>query len=110
MTDTTARDQLVKIMTSPRMYTNSGGDAQRIHADAIVAAGWRPPARVIETPEDLDALPDLSVVMVGLHPWQHRHPWWDGAGFSDESSSADLIEQAKADDNPITLLWTPGDH
>jgi hypothetical protein len=31
-------------------------------ADIAIAAGWRPPAQVIETPEALDALPIDSVV------------------------------------------------
>lgn len=31
-------------------------------ADAVLAAGWRPSARVIETAEELDALPDGTVI------------------------------------------------
>lgn len=39
-------------------------DVARRAADAAIAAGWRPPARVIETAVELDALPDTSAVVV----------------------------------------------
>lgn len=33
-------------------------------AISLAIQGWRPPAQVIETSEELDALPDLSIVVI----------------------------------------------
>lgn len=37
-------------------------DADYAMADAILAAGFRPPARVVTTVEELDALPEQAVI------------------------------------------------
>lgn len=46
-------------------------------ADAILAAGWRPPARVIRTPEELDALPEGSIIRATLHHNQNAGDVWE---------------------------------
>lgn len=77
-------------------------------ADIILAAGWRPPARVIETEEELKALPELAAVRTrsGL-VWQHtrtdedRLAWClPGEHFDCPSSLVPL---------PGWVLWEPGD-
>ena len=55
MSDTEARDMLAQIINEPV-------DADYAMADAIIAAGWRPPARTVTTAEELDALPVGSIV------------------------------------------------
>jgi hypothetical protein len=57
----TDRDQLVSVLIEHVITDNylSLKDA----ADAILAAGWRPPARVITDSDDMDALPWGSVVL-----------------------------------------------
>ena len=63
MSDTTPRDQLAQIIydTLNRKYGDftMPDDA----ADAIIRAGWRPPARTVTTVEQLDALPVGSIVV-----------------------------------------------
>ena len=62
MSDTTPRDQLAQIIydTLNGQYGdfNMPDDA----AEAILDAGWRPPARTVTTVEELDALPVGSIV------------------------------------------------
>lgn len=53
MSDTTARDQLAKLVLNRDEW-----DA----ADTILEAGWRPPARTVSTVEELDALVAHTVV------------------------------------------------
>ena len=36
------------------------------YADAVIAGGWRPPARVLIDPAELDDLPDGSVIVDAL--------------------------------------------
>ena len=67
----------------------SGGlDIDRL-AERILASGWRPPARIIETAEELDALPNEAVIRdangeMSMHinvpnkfnPAGRRIKWW----------------------------------
>lgn len=77
-------------------------------ADAIVDAGWRPPARVVTTVEEVDALPDRSVVVAAnrtiLQCVGSVQPDWDGNVWCDEESrwwgSGDVTL-------PATVLWEP---
>ncbi|MBF6416930.1 hypothetical protein [Nocardia cyriacigeorgica] len=61
MSDTTTRDQLAAIIGARRWHTNEAGGQHAATADAILAAGFRPPARVITDPAELDALPLASI-------------------------------------------------
>ena len=53
------RDALVELVLP---IDWSGGSAGSI-ADAVIAAGWRPPARRIETPAELDALQPAQALL-----------------------------------------------
>ena len=94
MSDTTPRDQLAELVT--KSPVNDEGDTlddsywdvmpkAEMIADAIIAAGWRPPVRVVTTVEELDALPEGSVIMedggraylkTGLGVWEPDGPTW----------------------------------
>lgn len=66
MPDSTARDQLADLIEwaetdyATRPTTVPRADAT---AAAILAAGWRPPARTITTVEEAEALPEGTVVL-----------------------------------------------
>ena len=84
MPDTKPRDQLAdqlaeliaanppEIDGQPRVLP---GDVEKA-AEVIVAAGWRPPARRITDPDDLDALPDLSVILHNEFAFQRFEGMW----------------------------------
>ena len=83
-------------------------------SDAIIAAGWRPPAHTITTVEELDALAVGAIIMEGDHGtpddtgWGfktmpgvfHRFPegWHVVAGIGERAPAL-----------PATVLWTPED-
>lgn len=57
-------------------------------AATLIARGWRPPAQVIETPEELDTLPFLSIIREVFGPspvagcdyggvWERRTSGWE---------------------------------
>ena len=67
MSDTEARDRLVDLIewAETDTYATSQPDGMArttILADAILAAGFRPPARTVGTVEEFDALPDGTVI------------------------------------------------
>lgn len=71
----TDRGQLAAIMA---LHVQDPDD-RRAAADALYALGWRPPARVITDPDDLDALPDGSVVLRDHKAWERDiGVWWHG--------------------------------
>ena len=96
MSDTTPRDQLAQII-------NEHMEADYAMADAIIAAGWRPPARTVTTVEELDALPKESVVRNAertelCEKW-HDNKWWEmGNEYSFNSDGVAL---------PATVLYEP---
>ena len=65
MSDTTPRDQLARIISDAENCTDEEGSwaLPEDVADAILAAGFRPPARTVTTVEELDALEDGAVVL-----------------------------------------------
>lgn len=65
-------------------------------ADAVIAAGWRPAARVIENPEELTDLPSGSVLIDRQGLIHH--------GAAVQRYSRFLIRRF----GPLTLVWTPG--
>lgn len=99
------RDELAKLVVNRDEW-----DA----ADAILAAGWRPPARTVTTVEELDALAVGSVVFEGDHATPddtgmgfsvmpgvfHRFPdgWYVVAGYGPRDVPL-----------PATVLWGPGE-
>ncbi|TLF96789.1 hypothetical protein FEK35_27240 [Nocardia cyriacigeorgica] len=75
-------------------------------AAAILAAGWRPPAREITDPADLDALPVGSIVLADGQAWTLR---WPGNGWTVCPSceinycTEDLIAYAES----VTVVHVP---
>ena len=92
------------------------GMSARETADALLEAGVRPPARVIESPEDLDALPIGSVVLhapcsaegavcVWTNPYMAGH--WAFPGDDAEYDSEDIICHGLNPGEHLTVLHTP---
>ena len=74
-------------------------------AAAVLKAGWRPPARVIEDPAELDMLPVGSIVAVGegVATTRFSDGWYVTGEFWDlRSESDELIERCGA----VTVLHT----
>lgn len=111
MPDNDIRDQLARVTarTLEKMYVEWGitpglptpAVAVNRMADQIAEEGWRPPARVITTFEELDALP-LGTVLVDQ---------WRTAWFATSSTWRGLARsRADAPDRivlPGTVQWTP---
>ena len=80
--------------------------------EILAEAGWTPPARVIETIEELDALPVGAVIRYWDSPhaepgvWQradcpaHESPWWICTGVETPFDTAEIPL-------PVTVLWMP---
>lgn len=118
MTDQTASEHLAEILHKQGAYC--GGcdyesrcpDCDKVldsYAAAILADGWRPPARVIETREELDTLGFPCVIREEpTHPtefypviWEmgFQTGWcWAGRDFDPDDCTPRL---------PIRVLWTP---
>jgi hypothetical protein len=107
--DQAPREQLAEIVKNETgmAYTS------KVAADRIISAGWRPPARVIADPADLDALPVGSVV------YARSKAYTAAPDFDDETAivwlkpgavwtvtSEEALEHARGS---VTLLHTPED-
>lgn len=80
--------------------------AKAIAHDAL-AAGWRPPAQVIETPEEAESLPARTVVMDSPYPegdvYQRTSDGhWVEPGFHGTFTTRILSF-------PVTVLYLPAD-
>ena len=69
MSDTEARDRLVDLIewAETDTYATSQPDGMArttILADAILDAGWRPPARVVSTWEEVQSLREGTLVLI----------------------------------------------
>lgn len=99
----TDRDQLADLVS--RTY-NACIDRRPIRdpyaaiADAVVNAGWRPPARVITDPADLDALPDLSIVVIPNGLAVQR---WTGDGQAVWIGASDSLVQLSS--HRLISIW-----
>lgn len=114
MSDTETRNQLAQIISDAENRTDEEGSwaLPEDVADAIIRAGWRPPARTITTLEELDALVDGAyvkdancwtwIICQSLDPDNAQdptaHPWAYGLGVSGPTSLVAL---------PATVLWEP---
>ncbi|MGI5223024.1 hypothetical protein [Nocardia sp. CA-290969] len=114
MTDQTPAEQLAEILHKQGAYC--GGcdyesrcpDCDKVldsYAVAILAAGWRPPTRVITDPAELDALPAGSVVMDSPYPEgdvyrRTSDGAWEEPGFDATCTSRSLSL-------PVVVLHTP---
>ena len=87
-----------------------------VAAAAAIAAGWRPPPRVIETPENegdytaaiaaLDTLPRRAIVQVRKHVFQSiGSGWWETVGRHRAFSTEQIVDVADGAD--IVVLWEP---
>ena len=76
---------------------------------AVIDAGWRPPVRVIETVEELEALLPRTMILDGDDdPWAKNSDaffdvWVIPAG-SMERTSADLLREMPG---PFRVVWEP---
>ena len=109
MSDTTPRDQLEQIIEKD-FYDGGGGllsqeDEEmgiRQMADAILAAGFRPPARVVTTWEEVQSLREGALILIKrwghmlVYERQKGDAWYlQGGGWLDE----DLL--------PATVVYEP---
>jgi len=98
-----ARDDLADLLDPRRKSRRSGGSvllsAESV-TERILAAGWRPPARKIETVEELDALPEGSIV---------RDSWGITLTKDYESWYRTLADDPDEVELPAIVLWEPGD-
>ena len=62
MSDTTPRDQLGLTISAYRRNSEVAWEEDLMLADHLLEQGWRPPARVIHTAEELDELPHRTIV------------------------------------------------
>ncbi|MDE1673811.1 hypothetical protein [Nocardia gipuzkoensis] len=71
-------------------------------ANAIIAAGWRPPARRIETAEELEALPfDVLIQDKWGTAWQRRsHGNWARLAVKRSDAPMRIVL-------PAAVLWEP---
>ncbi|MEU2013074.1 hypothetical protein [Nocardia sp. NPDC019302] len=125
------RDTLASLVLHSAESRPGSGIVSNEHevAEAILAAGWRPPAQVIETAEELDALQsaqglvddercghvasaavirdadgdvyarDVDNVLDEIREGRHAGWWQIGTGRDDIDSSTLTY--------PVTVLWAP---
>lgn len=117
MSDNTTRDQLAADLTAAlgdyivewccadHPPVLEGVLEPSIPADRLLAKGWRPPARVIETAEDLDALPNESAIVIDRIAFQKFGGWWHSGREATPLHSEQLIDLY--DGATATLLWQP---
>ena len=105
-----ARDKLAEIISDAENCTDEEGSwaLPEDVADAVVAAGWRPPMRVASTVEDLEALPDGTIFKGDAYGgvWEKHDGtyWWGNDGFGAEETlkCADEYEMGT-----LRVIWEP---
>ena len=114
MSDTTDRDRLGLTISAYRRNAEVAWDEDMRLADHLLNLGWRPPARVVTTVEELDALAVGTVVMEG----DHGTPDDTGWGFKTMPGVFHRFPEGwhvvaghgqRVPDLPATVLWTPED-
>lgn len=110
-TQTTERDQLAALLRdhgAPIPDEGYPADEYDCCAQALLEAGVRLPARVIESAEELDTLPVGAVVRYGNWIEQQRGPGeWEAPGIEGFSSTATVFADAAAESAEITVLHIP---
>ena len=125
MSDTETRDQLVD--QSLNVLCNAANFPRRAQpallgqnmrplaeavADELIERGWRPPARVVTTVQELDALPVGAIIMEG----DHGTPDDTGWGFKTMPGVFHRFPEGwhvvsgigeRAPDLPATVLYEP---
>ena len=76
-------------------------------ADTILAAGWRPPARVVGTVEELDALPENAIVLdvLGTPHVHSGHMWIEGGFYMPDARTAEDMFRDVGHEFPV--VWEP---
>ena len=110
-----ARDKLAEIINEymevdipesvPDKHIPTGADYGL--ADEIIEAGWRPPARLITTVEELEALPGKTVIEDGDgDPWiKAEAPLMDSWMYAGlEYSSENMFWGIRC---PFCVVWEP---
>lgn len=109
------RSQAV-ISTRPGQLDELERIANDLAALELEFAGWRPPPRVIETPENegdytaaiaaLDTLPRRAIVQVRNHVFQSiGSGWWETVGRHRAFSTEQIVDVADGDS--VVVLWEP---
>ena len=105
MSDTTPREQIAQIIERAMrnmwddMLDDTAECATEVAA-AIIAAGWRPPARVVATREELEALPEESIILdAGVPAYLLDGLWSYPADQSDYEAGEIKL--------PVTVLYEP---
>ena len=82
-------------------------------ADYLLSQGWRPPMRTINTVEELEALPEGTMIVTALDEYEEVHqfiakddPGWPRLwqGRNVERFSKNLV---KLYDAPFRVVWEP---
>jgi len=98
-----ARSELASILRGAADAAIAAGVPVLTHdgyAEAAIAAGWRPPSKIINDPAELDNLPDDTVILDALGvSWQLHDNMWAGAVTG--SLTAEQVPL------PATVLYTP---
>ncbi|WP_280317268.1 hypothetical protein [Nocardia wallacei] len=96
-------DEITRQVEAHGIYISSGPDEGEI-ADAILTAGFQPPLRTIETVEELDALPEGSILR-DRHgeAWRKFEPGWCVALKNHPTVGPEHVAMF----GRLTVLWTP---
>lgn len=85
------------------------GASPRETADYLIERGVRPPARVVTTVEELDALPARSAVDAAGRLCKHLGDgWWVEAGDHEMIHSETVLGMSEGV-GPVTVLSTPAE-
>ena len=103
MSDTTPRDQLAQIIYDTLNGKYGDFAMPDDAADAIIRAGWRPPARTVTTVEQLDALPVGSIVRDDERAALDEK--WDDDMWAEVCCEGTF--SSSSIHTPATVLWEP---
>ena len=121
MSDRTPRDQLAQIINEymeadvPETVADKHEPVEADYgvADAIIAAGWRPPARVVTTVEELEALPKGTVLArvftdgSGPNCYVNSTDGWRASFEQVVAPSVSSVDQVGNYLGPLTVLYEP---
>lgn len=98
------RDTLTEIINAASFQAPSYSACA---ADAVIAAGWRPPAREITTVEERDALPVGSIVVDFFEAGCTRISTEPPYGWVRVSSALTMGRQYGVPHLPVTVVYVP---
>ncbi|WP_280193256.1 hypothetical protein [Nocardia farcinica] len=101
-------EALETVLEMPRDLKVPTDPLAAILRDVVVAAGWRPPARVITDLAELDGLPPCAVIRAGSVIYQHvGYGVWLTPGVHPRTHSVRLLQRAALARVQVIVLWTP---